>query len=193
MQIKNSIHFYIKQYYYQQEGDFLLGDVAITWERQQAVEFSFFTLADSGAFVTQAPKSLNEALALVRPFHWNVWSLLIFTIAVTGPAFYFVIATPFWWQKIHTVSKISKRLHDRHYRIKRLQHYVFKQRANINSKHIIDLVYLKEMNYGVKNVAAWNKRYMSTLPKRYRQKSRPKNLLNKCFWFAITLFLRQCK
>lgn len=49
-----------------------MGDVALTWERSNVVEFSFLTLADSGAFVTHAPNTLNEAFALVRPFHWKV-------------------------------------------------------------------------------------------------------------------------
>uniref|UniRef100_A0A182LT48 Uncharacterized protein n=1 Tax=Anopheles culicifacies TaxID=139723 RepID=A0A182LT48_9DIPT len=47
------------------EVELYLGDVAVTWERMKAVEFSFFTLADSAAFVTHAPRKLNEALALL--------------------------------------------------------------------------------------------------------------------------------
>jgi len=45
--------------------------MAITYERSKVVEFSFITLADSGAFVTHAPSRLNEALALLRPFQWQ--------------------------------------------------------------------------------------------------------------------------
>lgn len=55
-----------------QEAEFFLGDVALTYERLNFVEFSFITLADSGAFVTHAPSKLNEAVALLRPFHWQV-------------------------------------------------------------------------------------------------------------------------
>lgn len=55
-----------------QKAEFFIGDVALTLERSQAVEFSFLTLADSGAFVTHAPSRLNEALALLRPFQWQV-------------------------------------------------------------------------------------------------------------------------
>lgn len=36
------------------------------------MEFSFLTLVDSEVFVTHRPSKLNEALALVRPFHWQV-------------------------------------------------------------------------------------------------------------------------
>lgn len=44
----------------------------MTWERLQAVEFSFLTLADSGAFLTHAPDKLSETLAIIRPFQWEV-------------------------------------------------------------------------------------------------------------------------
>lgn len=44
----------------------------MTWERLQAVEFSFLTLADSGAFLTHAPAKLSETLAIIRPFQWEV-------------------------------------------------------------------------------------------------------------------------
>ncbi|CAH1164647.1 unnamed protein product [Phaedon cochleariae] len=53
------------------EADLVLGDVGLTYERSNFVEFSFITLADSGAFVTHAPSGLNEALALLRPFQWQ--------------------------------------------------------------------------------------------------------------------------
>lgn len=49
-----------------------MGDVTITYDRAKAVEFSFFTLVDSEAFVTHRPSKLNEAFALVRPFQWQV-------------------------------------------------------------------------------------------------------------------------
>lgn len=55
-----------------QKADFFLGDVTMTWERLQAVEFSFLTLADSGAFLTHAPDKLSETLAIIRPFRWEV-------------------------------------------------------------------------------------------------------------------------
>ncbi|XP_050500122.1 ionotropic receptor 40a isoform X2 [Diabrotica virgifera virgifera] len=53
------------------EADLFIGDVGLTYERFKHVEFSFITLADSGAFVTHAPSQLNEALALLRPFQWQ--------------------------------------------------------------------------------------------------------------------------
>lgn len=55
-----------------QKADFFIGDVTMTWERLQAVEFSFLTLADSGAFLTHAPAKLSETLAIIRPFRWEV-------------------------------------------------------------------------------------------------------------------------
>ncbi|CAB3244224.1 unnamed protein product [Arctia plantaginis] len=80
-------------------ADFFLGDVTMTWERLQAVEFSFLTLADSGAFLTHAPAKLSETLAIIRPFQWEVWPLVCATLLVTGPALWIVIAAPSLWQK----------------------------------------------------------------------------------------------
>ncbi|KAJ8912544.1 hypothetical protein NQ315_006615 [Exocentrus adspersus] len=80
------------------EADLFLGDVALTYERSNFVEFSFITLADSGAFVTHAPSKLNEALALLRPFHWQVWPAIGVTFLAVGPMLYIIIALPNVWQ-----------------------------------------------------------------------------------------------
>ncbi|KAM3961922.1 LOW QUALITY PROTEIN: ionotropic receptor 40a [Aphomia sociella] len=84
---------------WKRKADFFVGDVTMTWERLQAVEFSFLTLADSGAFLTHAPAKLSETLAIIRPFQWEVWPLVCATILVTGPALWVVIAAPSLWQK----------------------------------------------------------------------------------------------
>ncbi|KAK5647663.1 hypothetical protein RI129_002555 [Pyrocoelia pectoralis] len=80
------------------EADFFIGDVTLTVERLSVVEFSFLTLADSVAFVTHAPSRLNEALALVRPFHWQVWPAVVATLIVSGPILYILIALPNRWR-----------------------------------------------------------------------------------------------
>ncbi|KAG6461102.1 hypothetical protein O3G_MSEX012418 [Manduca sexta] len=84
---------------WKRQADFFLGDVTMTWERLQAVEFSFLTLADSGAFLTHAPAKLSETLAIIRPFRWEVWPLVCATLLVTGPALWVVIAAPSLWQR----------------------------------------------------------------------------------------------
>ncbi|CAO1422930.1 unnamed protein product [Diamesa serratosioi] len=76
------------------EAEMLFGDIVVTYEKMQEVEFSFFTLADSGAFLTHATRRLSEALALIYPFKWDVWPVLIFTVILTGPALYFIIVLP---------------------------------------------------------------------------------------------------
>ena len=58
------------------------------------VDFSFFTLPDSGAFLTHAPRRLSEAFALVYPFHKDVWPPLVITVAVVGPILYLLIVIP---------------------------------------------------------------------------------------------------
>ncbi|BFF93363.1 ionotropic receptor 40a [Drosophila madeirensis] len=80
-------------------ADFFLGDVGLSWERHKAIEFSFFTLADSGAFATHAPRRLNEALAIMRPFKQDIWPYLILTIVFSGPIFYGIIAMPYIWRR----------------------------------------------------------------------------------------------
>ncbi|CAH0727974.1 unnamed protein product, partial [Brenthis ino] len=84
---------------WKRKADFFLGDVTMTWERLQAVEFSFLTLADSGAFLTHAPDKLSETLAIIRPFRWEVWPLVGATLLITGPALWIVIAAPLLWQR----------------------------------------------------------------------------------------------
>ncbi|XP_063360892.1 ionotropic receptor 40a [Cydia amplana] len=84
---------------WKRKADFFLGDVSMTWEGLQAVEFSFLTLADSGAFLTHAPAKLSETLAIIRPFQWEVWPLVCATLLVTGPALWAVIAAPSLWRK----------------------------------------------------------------------------------------------
>ncbi|XP_045764407.1 ionotropic receptor 40a [Maniola jurtina] len=83
---------------WKRKADFFIGDVTMTWERLQAVEFSFLTLADSGAFLTHAPDKLSETLAIIRPFQWEVWPLVGATLLLIGPALWIVIAAPSLWQ-----------------------------------------------------------------------------------------------
>lgn len=173
----------------------------MSWERRRAVEFSFFTLADSGAFVTHAPKRLNEALALVRPFRWEVWPPLVFTIAVTGPLFYFVIAVPFWWRggrnKHHATRRSNQMKHSRNKT--QIRWYSDRHvRVECGAYH---LTQLNRMRFGSKRCyadpvarkIAASKRINERCIRADDDKTLPDNLLNKCIWFAITLFLRQCE
>lgn len=96
------------------EADMLFGDIAINLERRKIVEFSFFTLADSGAFVTHSPRPLNEALALIRPFRLEIWPPLILTIIISGPVFYFIILAPLWFDKSTKSYNTFRRENYRH-------------------------------------------------------------------------------
>ncbi|EDW37267.1 GL26168 [Drosophila persimilis] len=89
-------------------ADFFLGDVGLSWERHKAIEFSFFTLADSGAFATHAPRRLNEALAIMRPFKQDIWPYLILTIVFSGPIFYGIIAMPYIWRRRHVDMDVEQ-------------------------------------------------------------------------------------
>lgn len=102
------------------EADILFGDNVVNYEKMQEVEFSFFTLPDSGAFITHAPRRLSEAFALIYPFQKEVWPPLIFTVIIVGPILYLLIVVP-------------KRL-KRRWRKKRKHHKPFN-----------DIIYIKEM------------------------------------------------
>lgn len=183
-----------------QEADLFLGDIAITWERRRAVEFSFFTLADSGAFVTHAPRRLNEALALLRPFRWEVWPPLVFTIFVTGPLFYFVIAAPFWW-KGKRPHRNGRARNTRGGRMNEIRWY--SDRVISVESGVLKLTQLNRMRFGPRNTYA-NPIVQAKKINRHKAKRPPiaivddgeripEDLFNRCIWFAITLFLRQCK
>lgn len=145
------------------EVDLFLGDVAVTWERMQAVEFSFFTLADSAAFVTHAPRKLSEALALVRPFQVTVWPLVLLTILMSGPILYMIIAMPY---------RLEDWSRGRMARMRR-----FKVQRGPSFYH---MQYIQEMNHGA-------------LPGGAEIAGTPQHpTLDRCIWYTINVYLRQC-
>lgn len=148
---------------FQQQADFFLGDVGLSWERRKAIEFSFFTLADSGAFATHAPRRLNEALAIMRPFKLDIWPYLILTIVFSGPIFYGIITMPYIWRRHSAVLDVEQ----------------------LGYKCIY-MAYIKEITPGLVKI------------KRRKGKDRfaqqmPNQLFEKCIWFTLRLFLKQCK
>ncbi|XP_056633936.1 ionotropic receptor 40a [Diorhabda sublineata] len=94
------------------KADLFIGDVELTFERFKYVEFSFITLADSGAFVTHAPRRLNEALALLRPFQWKVWPAIGITVIAVGPILYLLIALPNQWRPRFRVESYPRLFFD---------------------------------------------------------------------------------
>ena len=149
-----------------------MGDVSLSWERRKAIEFSFFTLADSGAFATHAPRRLNEALAIMRPFKADVWPYLILTIIVSGPFFYLIIATPYRWHR--SVNRgPGKKL------IKHGPYYM----AYIKEITRMDTQFQRRLAKMESDVEEGN----------VCQAELPPNLFNRCIWFTVQLFLKQCK
>ncbi|KAH8251518.1 hypothetical protein KR038_011889, partial [Drosophila bunnanda] len=147
--------------FFLQQADFFLGDVGLSWERRKAIEFSFFTLADSGAFATHAPRRLNEALAIMRPFKQDIWPYLILTIVFSGPIFYGIITMPYIWRRHH---------------------------ANLNGEQLayncIYMTYINEITPGRVKV----NRKKIKVP--FSQQM-PNQLFEKCIWFTLRLFLKQ--
>ncbi|XP_075150149.1 ionotropic receptor 40a [Haematobia irritans] len=150
-------------------GDLFLGDVSLSWERRKAIEFSFFTLADSGAFATHAPRLLNEALAIMRPFKANVWPYLILTIIVSGPVFYFIIYMPFRWQEGFSESR--------------------KKNLKLQKFH---MTYIKEITPMAMKMKERITEGEGRVRKQQEDKNElPENLFNRCIWFTLQIFLRQ--
>ncbi|XP_049285684.1 ionotropic receptor 40a isoform X2 [Anopheles funestus] len=149
------------------EVELYLGDVAVTWERMKAVEFSFFTLADSAAFVTHAPRKLNEALALVRPFQITVWPPVIITILISGPILYIIISTPYRWRYGYNRGNLRQRN----------RHKKFRQRKPA----FYNIRYIEEMSYT--RVTA-RRTYRTNDMQEYPS-------LDRCIWYTINVYLRQ--
>lgn len=151
------------------EAHLFLGDVAISLERSQAVEFTFFTLADSGTFVTHIPQRLNEALALIRPFHYTVWPPLLLTVLLSGPILYLLVYLP--------------------------HRYFPKPQPPVDpDTQIFSVVYMNEMRYGLGE----NHRLCRPVPQPHRPRDTTgtdedefRSFFGKCLWFSYHLFLKQ--
>ncbi|XP_076353787.1 glutamate receptor ionotropic, delta-1-like isoform X3 [Tachypleus tridentatus] len=58
---------------HRKEADIAVDSIAVTEERQEAVDFTLPYVYDSVRFVTSAPKTKERTLAIIRPFSWQVW------------------------------------------------------------------------------------------------------------------------
>ncbi|KAH8376556.1 hypothetical protein KR093_000113, partial [Drosophila rubida] len=143
-------------------ADFFLGDVGLSWERRKAIEFSFFTLADSGAFATHAPRRLNEALAIMRPFKLDIWPYLILTIVFSGPIFYGIIALPHKWRRRQLPLDVEQL-----------------------GELCIHMAYVKEIT---PCVLLMRSRRTRRVPPAHEM---PPQLFERCIWFTLRLFLKQ--
>ena len=147
----------------------MFGDIVVTYERMQEVEFSFFTLPDSGAFLTHAPRRLSEAFALVYPFQMEVWPALIFTIIITGPILYFMIIIPEWIRNKRRKGKL-------------LEH---------PAKSFYNMIYIKEITrHPARNLKKHVTITTATVGNDRQVNS--EGLLARCVWFTCQIFLRQC-
>lgn len=135
----------------------------------QEVDFSFFTLPDSGAFLTHAPRRLSEAFALVYPFQMEVWPVVIFTIIAMGPILYFMIAIPQW---IIDRKNVVRKLHQ--------------------PETFFSMIYIREITREATLRRRANKMRRSTMNEIIEEK-KDLNLFANCVWFTCRIFLRQCK
>lgn len=161
------------------EADMFLGDIPLSWERRQAVEFTFFTLADSGAFVTHAPRKLSEALVLIRPFLWEVWPILAITVLISAPALYFVIVVPYILEEKydyymwHNFSQQKKRTW-----VDSRATTAEKVDTTTRFYYINEITKDKDGKLGKTQLIQYT--------------GIPKGLFNNVSWFIVNLFLKQC-
>lgn len=202
-----------------QEADMFLGDIPISWERMKAVDFTFFTLADSGAFITHAPKQLNEAFALIRPFRFNVWPALFITIAISGPMLYLIIIIPMMWEnpkqfnknrknrrnnknkrKFRKIKKVETNLNFFYHisYIKEMRHEQLIEQCNRNNNNNkkINFPYDGDDDKNINNEEQPKKESVEDTKKKTKRESDDdykRKLLSKCVWFTINIYLCQCK
>lgn len=131
----------------------------------QEVDFSFFTLPDSGAFLTHSPRRLSEAFALVYPFQMEVWPVVIFTIIITGPILYFMIAIPQWIIDRKNVKNFQQ------------------------PETFFSMIYIREIT---REATLWRKANRIRRNEIVDGK-KDSNLFANCVWFTCRIFLRQCK
>lgn len=150
----------------------MFGDIVVSYERMQEVEFSFFTLPDSGAFLTHAPRRLSEAFALVYPFQMEVWPVVIFTIIISGPILYLMIAIPQWIIDRKNLKTLQK------------------------PETFFSMIYIREITREATLRLQVNKkgrrRSQSRMDENVEEK-KDSNLFANCVWFTCRIFLRQCK
>lgn len=158
------------------EADLFLGDIPLSWERRQAVEFTFFTLADSGAFVTHAPQKLSEALVLIRPFLWEVWPLLILTILLTAPALFFIVIIPFWWKDTFN-----------YYEWKNLKRLKVNETSCSSQAFELPQFHDEYVSEITNRKGSLRKSHLITY------KGIPKGIFGIVVWFLVNLYLKQCK
>lgn len=161
------------------EADIFLGDIPLSWERRQAVEFTFFTLADSGAFVTHAPQKLSEALVLIRPFLWEVWPILAITVLISAPALYYIIVIPLLFE-------------DKYDYYKWLYFAKKKKKSWLNSRPSTVGKFDSSLRLYYINEITRDKMENVDRPQLIQYKGIPKGLFNEVSWFTVNLYLKQC-
>lgn len=137
------------------------------------MEFSFFTLADSGAFVTHSSGKLSEVLVLIRPFLWNVWPVLLLTVIITAPALYVIIMLPYKWHDRYDVFMIRKSV---------TPATTTTSSSTASSLPFVEQRYLNEITYGHR---------MPRSTGLIQYKGIPKRMFNNISWFTVNLYLKQ--
>lgn len=185
-----------------QNASIFFGDIVATSEMLQKIEFSFFTLPDSGAFLTHAPRRLSEVFALLYPFHRNVYPSLVVTIVTVGPILYLIIAA-----HERATAKTRPR-----------RNFNGRESSSSPPSSFYDIIYIREMYGGSRRrvgvteqlrhsqtsvegcgVSKHERRSQFTDDnrkfvgrKQTTTSSSSEGLLSRCVWFTCHIFLRQC-
>lgn len=114
--------------------------------------------------VTHSPRRLSEALALVRPFTWDVWIVLCITVFVSGPALFLIVIMP-----IRIRNRILRK--------------VFAK-----PKTFHHIVYMREINRNTRIKFNLKRKRL-----RHLNDEEPSNMLSQCIWFTVNVYLKQCE
>lgn len=184
----------------------------------QKVDFSFFTLPDSGAFITHAPSRMSEVFALLYPFHPNVYPSLVITIVTVGPILYLIIAA-----HERMTSKTRRNFNKRKsstsssspstfYHITYIREMYGERRVGVAERHRQAKVTMRrrlsrnnrtrreyEDDVDVRRTRQTsslnfrNGKTMKTKTRKVTKTTGSEGLLSRCVWFTCHIFLRQCQ
>ncbi|XP_022255831.1 probable glutamate receptor [Limulus polyphemus] len=69
---------------YRKEADIAISDISMTIQRERVIDFTYPYFIDPTSFLTQAPTEKPRALAIIRPFTYEVWISIGVALVVTS-------------------------------------------------------------------------------------------------------------
>ncbi|XP_070377464.1 probable glutamate receptor isoform X2 [Dermacentor albipictus] len=96
------------------ESHLAISEISFTRQRTEVISYLYPVLYDVLSYVTKAPRVIPFAMAIIKPFNENTWTLLVLSVAMST-AFLFILRwspastrrrdTPDFWFLISTLSR----------------------------------------------------------------------------------------